>query len=202
MKIKKFKNIWAMGLIIFGVILLTLYLLKLIIPEFVIKVAELPAVVRFGEYVDTHQWAYYLFTFIISYITGYVYCCACIRKNLLNYKEMLIVAAEVLLLFIIEKFIPAYYLVLNILFMLVMPVLMCLLSKTQDIKYLYSITICLTVHLIAQIISAEIRNIMAMISYPNSATFTILLIDGFIWLVLLYCFYNFKNRKSKIKEDN
>ena len=38
----------------------------------------------------------------------------------------------------------------------------------------------------------EIRDIATMISYPNSATFTILTIDAYIWLFLLYSYYNYK----------
>ena len=60
MKVKRFENLWTMGLIIFGCLLAILYLLKLIVPEFVVGVAEIPQIVEFGNYVDSHDWAYYL----------------------------------------------------------------------------------------------------------------------------------------------
>lgn len=57
MKIKKFKNLWTMGLILFGVILIALYVAKIFFPEFIVGIAEIESVVKFGQYVDTHQWA-------------------------------------------------------------------------------------------------------------------------------------------------
>lgn len=40
MKIKRFENVWIMGLILSGAILLFLYILKLIFPSFVIETAQ------------------------------------------------------------------------------------------------------------------------------------------------------------------
>lgn len=195
MKIKKFKNLWTMGLVIFGAILVSIYALKLIFPTFVVGVAEIPSIVAFGNYVDSHLWAYYLFTFVISFSTGYFYCCACCRKKCLSLKEITILLIEVLLLFIIEKYLPDFYLVSNIVFMLIMPTIMISLNKYSDVKYLYSTITTFSVHSFAQIISMEIRDISTMISYPNNATFTILLIDLYIWMIFLYNYYNFKENK-------
>lgn len=192
MKIKKFKNQWSMGLIIFGIMLISFYLLKIINPEFVIELSEVDRVVELGKYVDSHKWAYYLFFFIISFAGGYFYLCACCRKKSLKFRDVCILAIEVILLFIVEKYLMQYYVYINWFCMLIMPTIICRLDGGTDIKYLYSTVSCLTIHSIAQLISLEIRNISLMISFPNSATFTVLTIDAFIWLVLLYNFYNFK----------
>ena len=191
MKIKKFKNLWTMGLVIFGAILIAIYLLKLIFPTFVVGVAEIPSIVAFGNYVDSHLWAYYLFTFATSFIIGYFYCCACCRKKYLSLKDTCVLVVEILLLFAVEKYLPEYYLMFNILLMIIMPTVMNALNKVSGIKYLYSMVTCLTVHLLAQLFSLMIRDISTIISYPNSATFCILLIDVTIWTILLYNYYNF-----------
>ena len=185
-----------MGLIICAVLLLAIYLLKLIVPGFVVGVAEVDAVVKFGEYIDTHEWAYYIYTFITSFATYFVFTCACCRKKYLNWKDCILVSAVILLLFGVQLWLPDYYLPLNMLSLVAVPTLSCALDKRTDIKYLYSITICFTVELLAEIVSVLIRDISAMITYPNSATYTILLIDGFIWLVLLYNYYNYKEIKE------
>lgn len=181
-----------MGLIIFGIMLIAFYLLKIINPEFVIELSEIDRVVELGEYVDSHKWAYYLFFFIISFAGGYFYVCACCRKKSLNFRDVCILAIEVILLFVVEKYLMQYYIYINWFCMLIMPTIICRLDGRNDIKYLYSTVSCLTIHSIAQLISLEIRNISLMISFPNSASFTVLTIDAFIWLVLLYNFYNFK----------
>ena len=45
MKIKKFNNLWAMGLILCGVLLVAFYVAKIFFPEFIVGVAEEPAIV-------------------------------------------------------------------------------------------------------------------------------------------------------------
>ena len=48
MKVKKFNNLWAMGLILCGVLLVAFYLAKIFFPEFIVGVAEIPAIVNFA----------------------------------------------------------------------------------------------------------------------------------------------------------
>ena len=195
MRIKKFNNLWTMGLIICAVLLVVIYLLKLIVPSFVVGVAEVDFIVRFGEYIDSHEWAYYIYTFITSFATYFVYTCACARKKCLNWKDCILVSAIILLLFGVQLWLPDYYLALNMLSLVAVPALVIALDKRTDVKYLYSLTICFTIEMFAEILSVLIRDIPAMITYPNSATYTILLIDVFIWEVLLYNYYNYKEDK-------
>lgn len=194
MKIKRFKNLWTMGLIVFGGILITLYTIKLFFPKFFVGVAELSSIVALGTYVDTHFWAYYLFNFIISMITYFFYCCACCRKSNLNYIEWIIIAVCNIALFVIQEVLPQYYVYFNIMSLTGIPCIMCLISKNVSIKYMYSSCVVFCIHNIAQMLTLEIRDISTLISLPNSATFTILVIDSLIWLVLLYNYYNFKEK--------
>lgn len=193
---KRFKNLWSMGLIICGVILGVLYLAKLLIPQFVVGVAELDSVVKFGNYVDSHVVVYYIFNFIVSMFTYYFYCCACCRKRNLTIWQFVIVGLANVLLFIIQALLPLYYLSFNMLSLIVLPCIICLMDKRTDIKYLYSTTTTFSIHIVAQFLSLNIRDIVLMLRYDNTATFTIMLIDGFIWLVLLYNYYNYKEVKN------
>lgn len=195
MKIKKFKNLWTMGLIIFGAILTAFYLAKLIFPEFVVELAQIESVVKFGEYVDTHKWAYYLFSFIVSFIAGYFYCGACCRKKRLQFKDLCMIAIMVVSLIAIESLLLQYYVVFNTILMLGVPTLICLTDKQTDVKYLYSTVGTFTFYYLAQLFSLEIRNLATMITFSNSATLTILLIDVYIWAILLYNYFNFKENK-------
>ena len=61
MKVKRFNNLWAMGLILFGAILIAFYIVKIFFPQFIVGVAEIPSIVAFGNYVDSHEWAKQLF---------------------------------------------------------------------------------------------------------------------------------------------
>ena len=104
MKIKRFKNLWLMGLIMSGAILGAIYLLKIFMPQFVINVAHIDSIVNIGHYIDTHKWAWYLASFILSFITYYLVCCASCKVKKLNVKQILIVVVAVLLLFIVKEF--------------------------------------------------------------------------------------------------
>lgn len=192
MKIKKFNNLWTMGLIICGVLLVAIYLLKIIVPNFVVGVAEVDVIVRFGEYVDTHWWAYYIFTFVTSFATFYVYSCASCRVKYLNWKGCLVITVAIIALLLIEKFAIDWYLVTNIVLLIVCPAVICYLNKVTETKYIYSIVVCFAFENLAEVLSLQIRDISTAISYPNSATYFILLIDVFIWQILLYNYYNYK----------
>ncbi len=196
MKIKRFNNLWTMGLIIFGVIIALLYFAKWVFPELVIGVAEIPSVIRFGEYVDTHIWAYYLFNGLLSFVGGYLYICACCRKTHLSLFDIVVLLVEVIFLFVIQLVMVEHFTEINMVCMLLMAQICVLKMNVKDIKYMSSTLITFSIHTLCQIASAKIRDIATMISYPNSATFTILTIDAYIWLFLLYSYYNYKEVKK------
>ena len=181
-----------MGLILCCLFLIIFTILKLVCPEFVVGIAETQWVVDFGTFINNNEWAYYIFVFIVSFIIGYLYCCACCRKPSLNWLECIIVAIEVIFLLVIQKIIPSQYVLINSVCMIVMPTIMCAISRKTDIKYLYSIVTTLAVHTAWQVLSLVIRDITIYVTKPNIVTLTILLIDLYIIDVLLYNYYNYK----------
>ena len=190
MRIRRFKNLWTMGLILICVIYAVYFILKLVNPALIVGVAELPGIVALGNYVDTHPWAYYLFNGTISFITAYIFCCACIRKPKLNFKECTIVLIATILWYVIAQYVPTLATPYNYVAFIAIPALCLYLRKETDIKYLYSTAICYGAHMFLQRCLVVIKDITPWITQPNSATFTICLIDGFIWLLGLYLFYN------------
>lgn len=185
MKIKRFKNLWTMGLILSAIILGAIYLLKIFMPQFVIEVAHIESVVRIGHYIDTHKWAWYLASTVLSFFIYYFYCCACCQKKTLNRKELIIVVATILALFVVREFLPAQYTSLNISSMILMPYIL-----NGNFR---STSICFVFCNLIQTISGEIRGIMAMVSNYNFATLIILMIDYYILIVLLYFYFNYES---------
>jgi hypothetical protein len=184
-----------MGLLLTGGILVLLYLIKLIFPNFIVGVAQLPSIVAIGTFIDTHLWAYYLFYSITSFISGYFYCCASCRLKKLPLKYNLVILGQIVINFLCEAFFFEYYIYTNMITMLLCPLIVCYMEKVTSAKYFYSTIICFTIHNLAQIISLEIRDIGVIVTSLNSATFFILLIDTYIWQVLLYNFYNYKEKR-------
>jgi hypothetical protein len=186
MKIKRFNNLWAMGLIISAALLGAIYLLKIIVPEFVIEVAHIDSIVAIGHYIDEHKWAWYLASAIVSFVSYYLICCACCKKKSLNGVEIIIVVSTILILFIIREFLPSQYTSANISSMILLPFIM-----KADFK---ATTVVFVATNFVQTITGEIRNIAALITDFNFATALIVTIDFYILEFLLYSYFNFKER--------
>ena len=196
MKIKKFNNLWTMGLIIFIGILLSIYIVKIINPGFIVGVAETDSIVKLGTYIDTHKWAYYLATGIMSFVVEYLYCCACCRKIKLTLKDLAVVIISVAISLLSQAFIPQFFSIIDVCLLVAMPMVINLMDKNRDSNKHYSFGLTFIIHNIAQIISLQIRDIALMVANYNFATLIIIMIDVYIWLFILYFYFNFK-KESK-----
>ena len=190
-----------MGLILFGSILIFFYIAKLFFPQFIVGVAELPGIVKFGKFVDTHIWAYHIYNIVIGFFSAYIYCCGCCRKRKFNWKESLILFGFVILLRLISIFKPEQYTSMNYVIMCISPFILCWYNKSISSKMFISTIMCFSVDIVSQILSIEIRNLIPLSTNLNIATITILLIDGWIWRTLLYLFFNDKSLNER-KEEN
>lgn len=192
MKIKKFNNLWTMGLILIIAILLVLNIAKWFFPEFVIEVAQTPQIVKFGQYVDAHKWAWYLFSIFNSFILSWFYCCACLRKKYLNIKDIVVALIFIGLTYVFLEYLPQQYVGLSLTIQILHPMVLAIINKNQDYKVLYSTGICFAVNNICQLFSLTIRGLDKLITIPNTATYTMLTIDIYIWSILLYFMFNYK----------
>ena len=199
MRVKKFDNLWTMGLIIFAVLLCAFYIAKVISPDFVVGVAQTSSVVKFGEFVDTHVWAYYLFYFPISFISSYILICASCRTRTLHRKMAFLIALFLALSYYIEAYISEFSLVYNLCFPLFFCLIYTFFQKDYGRNLLVSTCVTFITNSFAQVLTLEIRDISTMVQYPNTATFTVLIIDGYIWQFLLYFFFNSNSKKEEVQ---
>lgn len=109
MKIKRFDNIWIMGLILSGTILVVLYVVKLLFPSFIIETAQNEKICLIGNYIDTHEWAWFLSSTVLSFVSYYFLCCACCRKTKLSLIELGIILVAIIIGYLIRKFLNASY---------------------------------------------------------------------------------------------
>lgn len=192
MKIKKFDNIWTMGLILSVSILALFYIIKIFFPEFIVGIAEIPQIVEFGSFIDSNVWAKHIYAFITAYIGGYIYCCACCRTTKLSLKGNLIFVGFIILLRLVSIFMPTQYSSINYVVFVITPFLICHIDNKATKETFISTVSCFTIDIMSQVFSATIRNLLLIASSVNSASFTILLIDTWIWRLLLYFYYNNK----------
>lgn len=184
MKVKRFNNLWTMGLILCGGILFLLYLIKIIFPQYIIDVSHTDSVITVGKYIDNHKWAWYCCTFIVSFIGYYFSCCASSKRKILEWKEVAIICVTILVLFFSKEFLPNQYQVFNWCSTILIPVL----CKAQ----IKPLTINIVIVNIVQSLTLEIRNLSLMISDYNYATLLILMLDAYIIQLLMYFAFNYK----------
>lgn len=166
MKVKRFDNVWIMGLVLCGAILISLYVLKIFFPSFVVETAQNEKICLIGKYIDTHKWAWYLASFVLSFITYYLTCCACCRKTRLNIIELSEIAITIGLGYVVKRFLGAYYTALNYISMIALSCIMKAELKPTAIVFS-------SVNLV-QVFTLEIRNIKTMIADYNFATLLII----------------------------
>ena len=169
------------------IFLFGLYILKIFIPDKFVMVIENPQLVAIGEYIDSHQWAYYTFGIATSFITYWLYFCATIKKWYLNWWQILVVFA------IIGGSIGLSFwnATLCSAFTIVCMVLVPLLFKC-DGKYTLLV---FGVHSFAQNITLAIRNLPLYIAYYNSLVFFLLTLEVYFWLLLFYIYPHIKEDK-------
>ena len=198
MKIKKFDNIWTMGLILFFALLILFYVAKIIFPQFIVGVAEVPRIVTFGEWVDSHRWSYHLFELVWGILFYPLYICACCRMARLGLKDMGVMVLFLLFLVGISVFFPEYYFGVTTSCLVLCPFVICCMNGRLCKETFISLVFCFFVDNFSQILSMRIRDLTVMTTAVNTATFAILTIDVVIWRALLYCYFN----KNKIKKEN
>jgi hypothetical protein len=185
-----------MGLILTGAILVAFYIAKIFFPEWIVGVAEIPSIVKFGNFVDSHLWAFYTFNILFGCFIAYIYCCACLRSYRLNVKSIVVLLSSTTILQLVSMFMPQHYAPINYVNLVISPFLICLVNKSVSVKTFISTVVCFSIDILSQVLSFEIRNLMLMSTRVNTATYTILLIDMVIWRFLLYMFFNYKNKKG------
>jgi hypothetical protein len=188
MKIKRFDNLWLMGLILCGAILGGVYILKIFFPNFVIEVAHIESITRIGHYIDNHKWAWYLASILLSFVTYYFTACACCKTKSLNTFGVICVIATVLSMYTIKEFLPALYVGANACSMILLPFIL-----RADFK---ATTVVFVSTTLLQSITLTVRDIAIMVIDANYATMLILTIDYYILLGLLYFYYNYETEKE------
>lgn len=188
MKVKRFNNLWTMGLILCAGLLLVIYIAKLFFPHFVIEISHTESILKIGHYIDNHKWAWYLASSIVSYFVYYFICCASCKKKSLNLKENLIILTTIIVIYFIKELMPQYYTTINYITMILLPCIM----KAK----LLPTTIVFTSLNILQLFTLEIRGLALMVTDFNFATSLILLIDVYILQLLLYLTFNYKGENK------
>lgn len=180
---KVFKTMIALVI----VFLLACYILKIFFPEQFVLSVENEIIIAIGNYIDSNEWAYYLFGIFTSFLTYWLYLCAVCRKWYLNWWQCLIVLA------VIGASIGFNFIDINLYTALSYSsfVLLPMIFKAN----LKEVSIVFSIHLLSQALSLSIRNLPIYMININSLTLFLVAIETYFWLLLFYIYYNYKENK-------
>lgn len=167
------------------VIFLTgLYVLKIFMPEQFVLSVENEIIITIGTYIDNNDWAFYIFGILTSFITYWLYLCAVCRRWYLKWYEILTVLVVIGGSIGLSLWDTNVYSAYSVVTFIVLPLIF-----KSDLK---AVAVVFSIHSLSQTMSLTIRNLPMYITSPNSLTMFIMTFDCYLWLLLLYFYYNYK----------
>lgn len=170
------------------VFLVLCYVLKIFMPEQFVLSIEIKVLIDIGNFIDVHDWLYYIFGITTSFITYWLYLSAVCRRWYLRWYEcltiLMVIGTSIGFNFIDVNLCSA----LNYTSFIFLPLLFGARLKETGVAF--------TIHILSQFLSLSIRDLPIYFTDVNSVTLLIAGIDAYLWLALLYIYYNYK------KEDN
>lgn len=184
------KKVLTTMVVLMSVFIVACYVLKFFFPQQFVLAIENPTLISIGQYIDQHQWLYYLFGILTSFITYWFYLCAVCHRWYLKWWQCLVVlgviGASIGLTFVDINLYSAF----SIISFIVLPALF-----GGDIK---TLAIVFSIHTINQNFTLSIRNLIAYVSTFTSLNIMILSVDMYLWLILLYFCGNYKRKKQEV----
>lgn len=186
------KSVIRTAIVIIVCMLFAEYILKFFVPEEFVLVVSSPNLIKAGTFIDSHRALYYIVSTIFSYITYYLFTCACGHTKYLNWKLSLCILVIIIVGHVIIKFVPTFstpYLVVSM-------ILTAYLNNSDLKTFLY----VFSVHTISQTLSMEIRNISMYIMEYNILTGVLMTLECYLWLLLFYVLYGYNIKEKEVKE--
>lgn len=167
------------------------YILKIFFPQEFVMVITNEKFLAFGSFVDNNKWLYHIITFITSFITYWLYSCAILEKKYLNLVEIILCIIAISITKISYMYISQYGMIVSILCMVIVP---CIRKCKST-----NLALVLSIHLIAQALSLEIRNMPLRVDVSNFAVAFALTLECYFWLFLFYITLNYKSNKGEVR---
>jgi hypothetical protein len=181
------KKVFVSMLTLCIVFLAGLYIAKIFFPQEFMMSIQNERIVKIGTYIDNNKWLYYICCGITSYLTYYLYCCACSHRLTLKWEEHLMIFGVVVLSRAVNFYDENLATALSVTSFLFLPALMNGYLKTSAIVY--------TIHGFAQVLSLGIRNLPMYLHSINFITTFCFGIECYLWLALSYIIFNYKKKE-------
>lgn len=183
------KSVLRTTLVVIVCMLAFEYILKFFVPQEFVLVVSNPNLIRAGQFIEKYPILEHFSRSIMSFITYYLFTCACSKRKYLSFKIVLIMLVLILTSALITEFAYQYstpFLVCSMIFMAFI--------SGSDMK---TFTIVFVTHTLAQNLSLSIRSLTTYIVSFDILSCFMLTFECYLWLLLFYILncYNIKERE-------
>jgi hypothetical protein len=170
------------------VFLVALYVLKIFFPEQFVMAIQNEQFVKIGNFIDSKEWLSYICSGITMFVGTYFYLCATTRKWYLSIKEISLLLGFVIATQLLYLYDANLANGISIMMMIILP---CILKS--DLK---TTTTAFCIHYTSQLLSLKIRDLPLLLTNINSIISIFLTFECYLWLLLLYLYFNYKKEKD------
>lgn len=185
------KSVIRTAIVIIVCMLLAEYILKFFVPEEFVLVVSSPNLIKAGTFINNTPILYYIFATLFSYVSYYLFTCACGHTKYLDWKLSVLLLPIIIIAHIISKYFYSFstpYLICTM--------ILCAYLNKSDLK---TFMIVFVTHTIAQNLSLEIRNISAYMVNYDIITCTMMTSECYLWLLLFYVLYGYNIKEKEVK---
>lgn len=169
------------------IFLVGLYVFKIFFPQEFMMSIQSEKIIAIGTFIDSHEWLYYLCCGLTSFLTYWLYCCACSGRLYLKWYEVLEIVGVIVICRAVNFYDTTLATAISLCSFLFLPAIM-----KGDLK---KTAIIYTIHTMCQALSLGIRSLPIYLTSVNFITMFIFGIESYLWLILFYIIFNYKKEK-------
>lgn len=158
-------------------LLILSYFIKIFLPNYFIMTITNENFLILANFIDEHLILRYTVSTVTSFITYYLFICACAKLTKIDIKGCIIILIVVLVGHIIYNY-TSFGIHYGVCSMFLLAAVFN--SNLKDTALIY------TIHGLAQILSLNIRNMPLLVDQAHYAQLLIMMLDTYIWLVLIW----------------
>ena len=181
------KKVFISMLTLSVIFLVGLYVFKIFFPQEFMMSIQSEKIIAIGTFIDSHEWLYYLCCGLTSFLTYWLYCCACSGRLYLKWYEVLEIVGVIVICRAVNFYDTTLATAISLCSFLFLPAIM-----KGDLK---KTAIIYTIHTMCQALSLGIRSLPIYLTSVNFITMFIFGIESYLWLILFYIIFNYKKEK-------
>lgn len=178
------KRVFISMLMLSVAFLVGLYVAKVFFPQEFMMSIQNEQIVKVGEFIDSHEWLYYICCGLTSFITYWLYCCACSGRLCLKWYEIIEILIVIVLCRVVNFYDTNLATIISWSSFAFLPALMGGELKRCAIVF--------TTHSISQGLSIKIRSLPMYLTNTNFVTTCFMTLECYFWLLLFYIVFNYK----------